>query len=60
MASKAFSLKKGARSLKGVFHEAISPEIDHIVDELDEGNIATTDYEVADEVIVKRLGTYHG
>ena len=60
MSRKALSLKKGARSLRGIFDIAIAPEINHIVDEMDENNIETSSYDVSDEAVVKRLEKYHG
>ena len=59
IAKVAYGLKKGGRGLTGVFNDVIQPEIDSIVDEIDEGNIITGGYEVPYEQVVKRLERYH-
>ena len=60
IASKAYKLHTGARSLSAIFDEALEPEINAIVDQLDEGNIGSVTIEVAEEEMVKRLERYHG
>lgn len=60
MADKAFSLEKGARSLKGIFAVAITPEINNIVDQIDGGLLETKSFDVDSENVVKRLKMYNG
>ena len=60
MVDKAYSLQKGARSLKGIFGIAIAPEINRIVDQIDEGLLKTKSFDVDIENAVKRLKLYNG
>ncbi len=61
MASKAYKMQCGARSLRSVFDFAVVPEIDRIIDKLDDGtNPENSEAIVSEEQIVKRLEHYHG
>lgn len=60
IASKAYKLQTGARSLAAIFNEALEPELNTIVDRLDEGNTSEITINVDEKEIVKRLERYHG
>lgn len=60
IAAKAYKLHTGARSLSAIFDEVLEPEINAIVDQLDEGSVKTATIEVAEEEMVKRLERCHG
>ncbi len=60
MANKAYTLKSGARSLRGVFNFSMQNILDHIVDRIDEGILQEPRYDVSDEQVVKRLERYNG
>ena len=60
IAAKAHKLHTGARSLEAIFNEALEPEINAIVDRLDEGNTSEITINVDEKEMVKRLERYHG
>lgn len=61
LAKKAYSLNTGARSLNAIFENAFEPEINGVVDKIDNGE-AVTDLklDIPEETLVKRLERING
>ena len=52
---EAIKLGTGARALKGLLNDMIVPEIDHVVDMLDQGISEEIVYKPKAEELIKRL-----
>lgn len=52
---EAIKLETGARALKGLLNDMIAPEIDHVVDMLDQGISEEIIYKPEAEELIKRL-----
>lgn len=55
LAREAVKLETGARALKGLLNDMIAPEIDRVVDMLDQGTSEETIYKPKAEELIKRL-----
>lgn len=60
LAHKAYTLKTGARSLRGVFAYAVQDKLNEIVDCIDAGSATETVFDIDEESVVKKLERYYG